>query len=119
MWLSQTAIAKELGVPRRTIGDWPNGSSKEAKSATIPQTAKSAYLNSRYLVVCQSVEKFWPFSGILARAVSQRTTTLKEFLIILVGIMLIVCDNTNTVVEYHCSLLYQFLGGSLYNNYKE
>jgi len=54
--LSQIAIAKELGVPRPTITRWLKGQ--------IGQNDLSTAANSRYLVFCQSVEKFHPLDGI-------------------------------------------------------
>lgn len=64
--LSQGAIAKELGVPHRTISDWlsvDGNNHREAEitsSPTIGENRLSIKNTVRYLVVCQAVEKFQP-----------------------------------------------------------
>jgi len=68
--LSQTAIAKELKVPHQTISRWLRLNHKQAtqpimsKEGEITQSGLSTATDSRYLVVCQSVEKFRPPGGI-------------------------------------------------------
>jgi len=63
--LSQTAIAKELGVPRPTITKWLKGQiGQNEQTAPDVQNALSTGMAPRYLVVCQSVEKFCPPDGI-------------------------------------------------------
>jgi len=64
--LSQTAIAKELGVTKMTIHRWLNvnsyglTSNKMIQLSPAAQNVTSVQTASRYLVVCQSVEKFCP-----------------------------------------------------------
>jgi len=68
--LSQIAIGKELGVPQNTISRWlrqNNGKATQAILANIgdfSQNGLSTATHSRYLVVCQAVEKFQPPDGI-------------------------------------------------------
>ena len=67
--LSQTAIGKELGVNHRTIGRWLSENNDHATQGILPkglnngQNALSISTHPRYLVVCQSVEKFRPPDG--------------------------------------------------------
>lgn len=68
--LSQNSISKELGVPRRTISDWlsvDGNNHREAEIASSPTPGDnrlSIENPRRYLVVCQTVEKFQPPAGI-------------------------------------------------------
>jgi len=68
--LSQGAIVEELGVPQRTISRWlsqNNGKATQAILANIgdfSQSGLSTATHSRYLVVCEAVEKFQPPDGI-------------------------------------------------------
>ena len=70
--LSQTAIAKELGVPRPTITRWLKDQIGQNEQASPNvQNDLSNTKPCRCLVVCQSVEKFLPPEGssILGRCV--------------------------------------------------
>ncbi|MBA7702025.1 hypothetical protein ES703_110776 [subsurface metagenome] len=68
--LSQTAIAKELGVNHRTIGRWLSENNGAATQGIMPKepnnghNALSTGTPPRYLVVCERVEKFRPPDGI-------------------------------------------------------
>jgi len=68
--LSQGDIAKELGVSKSTISGWLKQRNNDDTSAISEQktdsfkTCTSGQTAPRYLVVCQSVEKFRPPDGI-------------------------------------------------------
>ena len=68
--LSQTAIGKELGVDHRTIGRWLSENDGAAKQGILPKDLNNGHnvlstaTNSRYLVVCEGVEKFRPPDGL-------------------------------------------------------
>lgn len=62
---SQTAIGKELGVPRPTITRWLKGQiGQNEQTAPDVQNDLSNTKPRRYLVVCDRVEKFHPPPGI-------------------------------------------------------
>ena len=69
--LSQTAIARELGVPRQTITRWLNMKQQPDQIAQNEQTMSNAQNGlstptaPRYLVVQGSVEKFRPPEGVM------------------------------------------------------
>lgn len=68
--LSQTAIAKELGVNHRTIGRWLSENNGAATQGILPKEpnnghdALSTGTPPRYLVVYEEVERFHPPDGI-------------------------------------------------------
>lgn len=68
--LSQSEIAREMGVPQRTISDWlklnhgEDTIAKIANSGVISENRLSTTPAPRYLVVQGSVEKFRPPDGV-------------------------------------------------------
>jgi len=62
--LSQAAIAKELEIDQSTVSRWLTNNSRQGDLHNTVSVMHNALPKTRYLVVCQSIEKFRPPDGI-------------------------------------------------------
>ena len=62
--LSQTAVAKELGIDQSTVSRWLTNNSRQGDLHNSVSVMQNALPKTRYLVVCDAVEKFCPLDGI-------------------------------------------------------